>query len=275
MESYKRREVTSRTTVDVDVHTPNAARIYDYLLEGKDNYAADREAAETFLAVAPEIRFAARQNRAFLIRAVRFLAAEAGIRQFLDLGSGLPTQSNVHTVAHEVAPDARVVYVDHDPVVVAHSRTILSGTDNATVIQADVCRPDEILSHPKLRKLISFDEPVALLCVGLLFLVADDDDPVGIVTQFREAMVPGSYLALSHITRDGQRREAVERLIQVFERAREPMVPRTREQIQRFFDGFEFVDPGLVRISEWRPGDPSTAQNSGKGWLFAGVGRKS
>jgi S-adenosyl methyltransferase len=274
MEPHEEHEVKA-TTVAINIRTPNAARIYDYLLEGKDNYAADREAAEKFLAVAPEIRFAARENRAFLIRAVRFLAAEAGVRQFLDLGSGLPTQSNVHTVAHEVAPGPRVVYVDHDPVVIAHSRTILSDISNATAIQADVRRPDDILNHPKLRKLIYFDQPVALLCVGLLFLVADDDDPAGIVTQFRETMVPGSYLALSHITSDGQRPEAVERLVQAFEQAREPMVPRTREQIQQFFDGFEFVDPGLVRISEWRPDDPSTAQNPGKGWLYAGVGRKN
>jgi hypothetical protein len=166
------------------------------------------------------------------------------------------------------------VYVDHDPVVIAHSRAILSGVSNATAIQADVRRPDEILNHPKLRKLIYFDQPMALLCVGLLFLIADGDDPVGIVTQFRETMVSGSYLALSHITRDGQRPEAVERLIQVFEQAREPMVPRTHEQIQQFFDGFEFVDPGLVKISEWRPDEPSAVHNPGKGWLFAGIGRK-
>lgn len=265
---------TSPASVGIDVRTPNAARIYDYLLGGKDNYAADREGAEKFLAVAPEIRFAARENRAFLIRAVRFLAAEAGIRQFLDIGSGLPTQRNVHEVAHEIAPDARIVYVDYDPVVIAHSRELLSGVDHAIAIQADARRPDEILNHPKLRTLIDLDQPVALLLVGLLFLIADDDDPAGIVARFREAMAPGSYLALSHMTGDGQRPEAVRRLVQVFERAREPMVPRTREQIQRLFDGFELVNPGLAPIAAWRPDQPAADQDLGKGWLLAGVGRK-
>lgn len=265
----------SGKSVGIDVRTPNAARIYDYLLGGKDNFAADREAAEQFLAVAPEIRLAARENRAFLARAVRFLAAEAGIRQFLDIGSGLPTQRNVHELAHEVAPGTRVVYADYDPVVIVHSRELLSGVDNAITIQADARRPEEILDHPRVRKLIDFSQPMALLLVGLLFLVPDDDGPAGIVAQFREAMAPGSYLALSHITADGQRPAVVERFVQVFERAREPMVPRTREQIQGFFDGFELVDPGLVRISEWRPDQPSAVENPGGGWLFAGVGHKT
>ncbi len=263
------------TPVDIDVHTPNAARIYDYVLGGKDNFAVDRQAAEKFLELAPELRLAAQENRAFLARAVRFLVAEAGVRQLLDIGSGLPTRRNTHELAHEVAPDARVVYVDYDPVVIAHSRELLSGIDNATAIQADVRRPAEILDQPKLRKLFDFDQPVALLLVGLLFLVDDDDDPAGIVAQLREAMTPDSYLALSHITGDGQRPEAVKRFREVFEQAREPMVPRTHEQIRRFFDGFAFVDPGLVKVSEWRPDQPVATRGPGTGWLFAGVGRKT
>lgn len=265
----------SRGPAGIAVHTPNAARIYDYALGGKDNFAADRRTAEKVFAFAPEVRLSARENRAFLTRAVRFLAAEAGLRQFLDIGTGLPTQGNVHEVAQEVAPAARVVYVDYDPVVIVHNRELLSGVDNATTIQADLRGPHEILNHPKLQQLIDLDEPVAVLLIGILHFVTDDEDPAGIVARLCEAMAPGSYLALSHITGDEQPPEAVTRLTQVFEQAAEPMVPRTYEQIRRFFDGFEFVDPGLVRISEWRPDQPSTVQDPGRGWLFAGVGRKT
>lgn len=257
-----------------DVHTPHAARIYDYALGGKDNYPADRELVEKLASVTTEARDVAVENRAFLTRAVRWLAAEAGIRQFIDVGSGLPTQSNVHEVAQEVDPDASVVYVDHDPIAVAHSREILSGIDNAVALQANVRWPAEILDHPKLRNRIRFDQPVAVLLVGLLHLVSDDWEPAGIVARFRDAMAPGSYLALCQITGDYQSPERVAQWIELFGGMAEPMVPRTGEQIRSLSDGFRFLDPGLVKASEWRPDIPSSVPNPETGWLLAGVGRK-
>jgi S-adenosyl methyltransferase len=177
----------------VDASMPNFARVYDYLLGGKDNFPVDRATAEQALAVAPELRVMARENRAFLQRAVRFLVAEAGICQLLDIGTGLPTQGSVHEVAQQVAPDARVVYVDADPVVIAHSRAMLASSDKAAIIQADLRRPEELLDHPELRALIDLGEPVAVLLVAILHGVTDAEDPVGVVTRLRDAMAPGSY----------------------------------------------------------------------------------
>src|SRR5205823_2067361 len=198
-----------RVPAGVDMRKPHAARVYDYALGGKDNYAVDRALIDKLTRLIPATPVAAQENRAFLRSAVRFLAG-AGIRQFLDIGSGLPTQGNVHEVAHAVAPDARVVYVDYDPIVIAHSRALLSGVDNATVIQADARRPDSIIGHPKVGKLIDFDQPAGILLVGLLHLVADSDDPAAIAARFRAAMTSGSYLALCHITGDYQPPEALE-----------------------------------------------------------------
>jgi hypothetical protein len=263
----------SRVPVSVDVRKPHAARVYDYALGGKDNYAADRALIDRLSAVIPDTPLVARENRAFLGRAVHFLA-EAGIRQFLDIGSGLPTQGNVHEVAHEVTADARVVYVDYDPIVVAHSRQLLTGVDKATVIQADVRWPDDIVGDPRVGKLIDFDQPVAILLVGILHLVADGDDPAGIVARFRAAMPPGSYLAVCHITGDYQPPDAVARWTEVFGGMAEPMVPRTHEQIGRFFDGMELVDPGLVKGWEWHPNEPGAIPSPTTGWLLAGVARK-
>lgn len=263
----------SRAPAGVDVRKPHAARVYDYALGGKDNYAVDRALIDKLSSVIPDTPLVARENRAFLGRAVQFLA-EAGIRQFLDIGTGLPTQGNVHEIAHEVAPDAYVVYVDYDPIVIAHSRELLSGVDNAIVIQADVRQPDDIIGDPKIRKLIDFDQPVAVLLVGLLHLVADGDDPAAIVARFRAAMTSGSYLALCHITGDYQRPDAVAQWIEVFGGMAEPMVPRTHEQIGRFFEGMELVDPGLVKAWEWRPDEPGAIQRPATGWLLAGVARK-
>jgi hypothetical protein len=262
-----------RVPVGIDVRTPHAARVYDYALGGKDNYAADRALIEKLRPIIPDTPLVARENRAFLGRAVQVLA-QAGIRQFIDIGSGLPTQGNVHEVAQQVAPDARVVYVDYDPIVIAHSRELLSGANNATIIQGDVRHPDEILEHPKLRKLIDLDEPFGLLLVGLLHLVADDDDPAARVSEFKDAMTPGSYLALCHITGDNQPPAAVRQWIEVFGGMAEPMVPRPYGEILRFFDGLELLDPGLVKASEWRPRTSSLIQSPATGWLFAGVARK-
>jgi hypothetical protein len=205
-----------------EASTPNVARMYDYYLGGKDNFPADRQAAERVLAIVPEVRAAVRANRAFVGRAVRFLAA-AGVRQFLDVGSGLPTRRNVHEVAHELAPDARVVYVDDDPVVVVHGRALLACTDTVAVVQGDLRRPEEVLGHPEVRALIDLDEPVAVLLTLVLHFVTDAEDPVGIVRRLRDAMAPGSYLVVSHGTGD-PRPGTAPRVAAVYQQASAPIV---------------------------------------------------
>jgi hypothetical protein len=256
----------------IDATTPNVARMYDYALGGKDNFPVDREAMEQLYAVVPYGARPALENRAFLGRAVRFLA-NAGIRQFLDIGSGLPTKGNVHEVAHAVAPDARVVYVDYDPVAIVHSRALLADAGTVTAVQADMRRPEDILGSPEVKGLIDFTQPVAILLVAMLHLVPDDEDPAGIVAAFREATTPGSYLALSHITSHEQPPAVVTGLRKVFEQAREPMVPRGREEILAFFQGYELVEPGLVKAPDWRPDKPADAKPP-TGLVLAGVGRK-
>lgn len=257
----------------VDPSTPNVARMYDYALGGKDNLAVDRELMEQLYAVVPYGARPARENRAFLGRAVRFLAT-AGIRQFLDIGSGLPTMGNVHEVAHAVAPDARIVYVDYDPVAVAHSKALLADTDRATAIQADMRQPESILASPQVRRLIDFTQPLAVLLLAMLHLLPDDQNPDAIVARFREAMAPGSYLVVSHITSHQQPPEVVASLRKVFEQAREPMVPRSREEILRFLEGFELLDPGLVKAPDWRPDQPEAPGQPATGLVLAGVGYK-
>jgi S-adenosyl methyltransferase len=266
-------------TTRINTSVPNPARIYDYLLGGKDNYPADREVAEQVIAIAPVTREVVRDNRAFLRRAVGFLTGEAGIRQFIDLGSGLPTHGNVHEIAQAIASDARVVYVDNDAMVVTHSRALLAG-DNTIAVQADLREPDGILGHPEVRKLIDFDRPVALLLLAILHFVPDDQDPWGIVARFRDALPPGSYLAVSHGTRDiperhdmtpEQMAEMGTRVERLYQLPTTSVVNRPRAQVERFFDGFDLVDPGLVEIQRWRPDDQSSLLPGG---FYGGVGRR-
>jgi hypothetical protein len=270
----------SEVPIGIDVNTPNVARMWDYQLGGKDNFAADREAAEMVNEAmrrvnSPDGRAVARENRAFLQRAVRFLAGEAQIGQFIDIGAGLPTQGNVHQAAHEVAPQARVVYADYDPVVVVHGQALLTGTDKTTVIHADLRQPDKILNDPELRRMIDLGQPVAILLIAVLHLLTDDDDPVGVVTQLRDAMAPGSYLVVTHATRQ-TRPAAATALSDEFKRLRvtTPIVPRSREEIERFFDGFDLVEPGLVFPALWHPDTAPAQGDAGAEWMFAGVGRK-
>jgi S-adenosyl methyltransferase len=266
-------------TSRIDTSVPNPARIYDYFLGGKDNYPADREVAGQILAIAPVARDVVRENRAFLSRAVRFLTGEAGIRQFIDLGSGLPTQGNVHEIAQAIAPDTRVVYVDNDAMVVTHSRALLAG-ENTIAIQADLREPDAILGHPEVRKLVDFEQPIALLLLAILHFIPDEQDPFGIVARFRDGLPPGSYLAISHSTRDVPTRpdmspeemaEMGRRVEQLYEQTTTFMVTRARAQVERFFDGFDLVDPGVVEIQRWRPDDPDPALPGG---YYGGVGRR-
>src|SRR5260370_14682183 len=187
---------------DIDTSRPHTARMYDFYLNGKDNYAADRDAAREVLRAAPEIRATALANRAFLGRAVRYLVRDAGIRQIIDIGTGIPAAGNVHEVAQQAAPDVRVAYVDNDPIVHVHADALLTGTGITSIVLADLREPEAILSHPQIRELIDFGQPVALLLIAILHFISDAEDPAGIVATFRGALAPGSYLALSPRTAD-------------------------------------------------------------------------
>ncbi|GAB3154711.1 SAM-dependent methyltransferase [Microbispora hainanensis] len=234
---------------------PHPARVYDYWLGGKDNFEADRAVAEAVKAASPGVVQGARDNRAFLGRAVRFLA-EQGITQFLDIGTGIPTQGNTHEVAQAVNPAARVVYVDNDPIVMVHARALLRSTPEGRTayIEADLRDPDAILKHPDTLATLDFDQPIAVVIVGTLMFVKDEDDPFGVVKRYTDAVVPGSYLAVTHVTGDFAP-ESLEAFAEAYNTGPVPLTLRTGTEIGRFFDGFELVEPGLVAVGEWRP-DP-------------------
>ncbi|HEY7278086.1 MAG TPA: SAM-dependent methyltransferase [Trebonia sp.] len=256
-----------------DTTKAHQARIYDYLLGGKDNYAADRAAAEEALKVYPEWAFTARANRAFLGRVVRYLAGEAGIRQFLDIGTGIPTAGNLHQVAQEIAPETRVVYVDYDPVVLAHARALLtSGEAGATeYIDADLRNTGTILDEAA--KLLDFTKPVAVTLIALLHAIPDSDDPHAIVARLMDAVPSGSYLALSHLGPEFLSPEALaETQAMAGRNVQQQITWRSREQVARFFEGTDLVEPGLVRVEEWRPA-PGTSETQGSP-LWCAVGRK-
>ncbi len=259
-------------TAGIDISRPNPARIYDALLGGKDNYPADRNAAHDILNVAPQARRGAKENRAFLQRAVRYLAAEAGIRQFLDIGTGLPTQGNVHQVAQAVAPDARVVYVDHDPVVHVHANALLADNTTSIAVLADLREPEVILRHAEVRRLLDFDQPIAILLVAVLHFIRDAEDPPGIVARLRDAMAPGSFLVVSHATGDFHP-HAGAKVAKVYQHASAPLLLRGHSQIARFFDGFDLVEPGLVEPVAWRPDKGPVSPSAGG--FYSGVGRRS
>jgi SAM-dependent methyltransferase len=257
----------------IDTQRANVARVYDYLLGGTHNFLADQDVGRMIAAVEPNARAIGQANRAFLGRAVRFLAA-SGVRQFLDIGSGIPTQGNVHEVAQHADPAARVVYVDVDPVAIAHSKAILAANENAAIINADLRDPEKILTDDISRRLIDFSQPAGLLLIAVLHFIADADDPWRIVAALRDALAPGSYLVLCHGTEEG--RPAVAHAAeQVYSRAvTTSLHMRSRAEIERFFDGFELVDPGVVDIPLWRP-DSGVASDPGKFWGgLVGVGRK-
>jgi hypothetical protein len=260
-----------RPPVDLRLDRPTPARMYDHFLGGKDNFAVDREAAERVKQAIPNTYEIVWENRLFLQRAVRYLA-EAGIDQYLDLGTGLPTQGNVHEIAREIIPDARVVYVDNDPIVLAHGRSLLAASPGTTVITADMREPHAILGNADLQALIDFSRPVAVLFVAVLHFIKDSEDPAGIVKAFRRMMTSGSYLVLSHLTTDGPPPAAVTRTVEVYESATSPIVFRTRNQIAQLFDGFTLQRPGLVRPWQWHP-EPSGTMHTK--WLYGGVARIS
>jgi hypothetical protein len=252
-----------------DVSVPSTARMYDYWLGGQDNFAADRAAALRVEESAPGARFMAIENRRFLQRAVRFLAA-SGVRQFLDVGTGLPTRGNVHEVAQGIDSGSRVVYVDNDPMVLAHSRALKTGA-GTLVVQADLRAPEVILA--RAAGLLDFTEPVAVLLVAVLHFVGEDDKPAGCVSALMDAVPDGSWLAVSHVTgefsADGAARSAAE-----YRAVTPGATVRSRSQVLRFFDGLELAEPGLVRVTEWRPDEPFTGALADV-WFLGGAGRKS
>ena len=255
-----------------DPSVAHIARVYDYWLGGKDNYAADRVAGDAAIEAYPYIAAGVRANRAFLARVVRYLAGEAGIRQFLDIGTGIPTASNTHEVAQAVAPDSRVVYVDNDPVVLCHARALLtSGPEGATAyIDADFRDVGKILADAG--QILDFSRPVAIMLIAILHLIDDDADPYGTTTKLISAVAPGSYLAISHLSSDiaaAARAEATERLRQLMH---EKQTLRSRDEVASFFTGLELVEPGLVRIPEWRPDYEAEAKSRSPMW--GGVARK-
>ncbi len=256
----------------IDTSVAHPARVYDYWLGGKDNFAADREAAERVLAATPGLRFRVQANRAFLVRAVRFLAGEAGIRQFLDIGTGIPAANNTHEVAQAVAPDARVVYVDNDPIVLVHARALLASSPQGTTqyVDGDVRNARPILKAAA--STLDFGKPVALMLLGIMHLVQDSEDPYGIVAGLMAALPSGSYLALSHPAIDINVAQA-EAQRRYNERVSTPQTLRTREQVATFFDGLELVPPGLTYVHAWRP-DPGDDTNPDTVSAHGGVARK-
>jgi hypothetical protein len=260
-------------TLPFDTSVAHQARMYDYVLGGKDNYAADRAAMDAALEVWPDMAYGARANRAFLSRAVTYLVADAGIRQFLDIGTGIPTAGNTHEVAQAIAPESRVVYVDYDPVVLAHARALLHSSDQGATeyIDADLRDTGKILAGA--RQLLDFTKPVAVTMLSILHAIPDSDDPWAIVATVMDAVPPGSYLAISTSAGDLMDAEALARLKDTWKgTVQQQLAFRDREQVARFFAGTDLVEPGLVPVDEWRA-EPGMA-GEGNSAMWAGVGRK-
>jgi hypothetical protein len=262
------------TPTGVDLTTPNTARIYDYLLGGKDNFEADRRVAEQLLEIIPESRMAARQNHRFIGRAVRFLVKE-GVRQFIDMGTKLPARGNVHEVAAELVPDARVVFADSDPVVLSHARALLSGSAGRTLVaHADPQRPEGVAEDPEVRRLIDFDLPVAVILDRVLHFVEDTDEAAAITGRLHALLPPGGYLVFTHITQE-PRPEAGGDVGRVFQPTSGSFWGRGRADIARIVDVFDLVEPGLTYTSQWRPDatDEEVARPE-RTYTLAGVGRR-
>ena len=259
-------------TLPFDVSVAHQARMYDYLLGGKDNYAADRAAVEATLKVWPDMAFAARANRAFLGRAVRYLAGEAGIRQFLDIGTGIPTAGNTHEVAQGIAPESRVVYVDYDPVVLAHARALLASSKTGATAYIDADLRDTSAILDQAAELLDFSQPVAVTLLTTLHAIPDTDNPQAIVATVLDAVPSGSYLAISHSGAEFFAQETKDAFGNIGNGIQQGFTVRSRDQLERFFAGTDLVEPGLVPVEEWRP-DPETG-SSGRSSLWGAVGRK-
>ncbi|ONI84606.1 hypothetical protein ALI22I_29100 [Saccharothrix sp. ALI-22-I] len=260
----------------IDITVPSVARTYDYLLGGAHNLAVDRAMGDQMLKVLPGARDLVRLNRSFLRRAVTHLA-ERGVRQFLDIGSGIPTVGNVHEIAQEVAPGCRVVYVDKDPVAIAHSRLILADDPDTTAVQADLREPEDVLSRPEVTGLLDFDQPIALLLLLVVHFVRPDEEPGKLLARYRDRLVPGSYMVISHATAD-ERAETMRRAADTVResKSKDNLVYRTHAEVTELFDGYDLVEPGVVGHALWRPGGvgdiADQAEDNNQVW--AGVGRK-
>jgi S-adenosyl methyltransferase len=263
----------------VDPGKPSPARLYDYYLGGTTNFPADREAAERIRADLPEISDLAWANRGFHQRAARWLTEQRGIRQFIDIGSGLPTQGNTHQVIQNVSKRATVVYVDNDPMVLAYASALLTDDGTTAVIHADLREPDSVLDNPELRALIDFSQPIGLLMTAVLHFVADGSDPWGLVDRYVRALAPGSYLAVSHVTADNVPQRGLTTGLAEYAKATENIYLRPRAEVERFFGGVELVapyegsEPRLVFLGEWGAEDPRLADSDGSRWGYCGVGR--
>jgi SAM-dependent methyltransferase len=258
----------------IDTAKANVARVYDYWLGGDHNFQADRDLARTIIALDPHIRTTMRANRAFLGRVVRFLAGQVGIRQFLDIGSGIPTENAVHQVAQETAPGSRVVYVDNDEVAVAHSRLLLEGNPDATVIHGDLREPAKILADPGTQLLLDFTQPVAVFLSAVMHFIPDSDQPADIIATLRDALAPGSYLVICHACRDEQPSLATSFETVYNNRVSARLNMRSRDEITRLCDGFTLLEPGLVWIPQWRPDAPEDVpEDPSKYWALVGVAR--
>ncbi|HYZ53574.1 MAG TPA: SAM-dependent methyltransferase [Streptosporangiaceae bacterium] len=261
------------TNTDIDASMPHIARVYDYWLGGKDNFATDREAAEKVIAAFPDILVSVRAQRAFLGRAVHHLVTEAGIRQFLDIGTGLPAADNTHEVAQRAAPESRVVYVDNDPIVLAHARALLVGSPEGATAYLDADLRDTGTIVREAARILDFSTPVAVMLLGVLHCIPDEDDPAGIVTRLMAAVAPGSYLVVSHPATDIAASQASKAMQDYNKLARDPVTMRTRAEVCRFFEGLDLVEPGVVQLNQWRAdaGDPAQDRELAN---YGGMGRK-
>jgi S-adenosyl methyltransferase len=259
---------------DIDTRTASGARVYDYLLGGTDNYAVDRTAADQVEDILPGTKAMARNSRRFLDRVIHYLAADCGVRQFIDNGSGLPTQDNVHQIAQRAAPDSRVVYIDSDPIVVRHHKVnALAANQNTAFILSDACDVGRILDHPDTRRLIDFGKPTAVLYFMFLHFIPDDRDPVGMIRHMMDRLAPGSYLVISHVISDDAKvREQMTAVSLANTRGNFGRI-RSREEVRVFFDGLELIEPGLVDVRDWRPDDRGEEQ-ADRWFVFGGVARK-
>jgi hypothetical protein len=259
----------------IDISVPSVSRIYDYYLGGSHNFEVDREAARRAMEFMPGLPTIMKANRAFMRRAVKF-AVDEGVTQFLDIGSGIPTYGNVHEVAQNADPAARVLYIDHDPVAVAHSQAVLAGQQNAAIATADLRKPEQILNSSGAAELLDLDRPVALLLVAVLHFLEDEDEPYSAVAALRDALAPGSLIILTHASYDGipVPPDQAGGAVAVYKNIRNPLVMRTRDETARFFDGFDMVEPGLVAMPDWRPDCPAAQDDLYAFSGFAGVGRK-
>ncbi|CAJ62677.1 MULTISPECIES: SAM-dependent methyltransferase [Frankia] len=260
---------------DLKMDIPHSARVYDYFLGGKDNFPADRAAAEQIISVFPDVQNTTQQNRAFMLRATRYLAREAGVRQFLDIGTGIPTSPNLHEVAQELAPDSRVVYVDNDPIVLVHARALLTSSPEGRTayVDADFHDPARILASAEVRDTFDLTQPIVLSLIGMLHFIPDEGDPHGLVRTLTDALPSGSFLSLTHGTADFAPAEA-ESAAEIYRQQGIPTRLRSRDEVLRFFEGFEFVDPGLVNVLRWRADGTTDGLADAQVGTYGAVARK-